>query len=209
MVLPQSSGVGCSVLSRPPSSLSDRWCAPLVSPASPRGVSGLLTTRKPTPIPPKRTFASPSNVSLLDSKDAHLTAATLSPCAVSPQSATHKLAVPTPTPNAVESPSCSPLLTVRHCLPLSASPASDVRLLPIAPPSSPAVSVLDTVARSAAFKQLMQQQATHAEEGGKDEQASVDSGVSLAFTASDEKRHSLSSSGGNRRGVDWMPVVAE
>ena len=32
-------------------------------------------------------------------------------------------------------------------------------------------------------------------------------GVAVAFTSSDEKRHSLSSS--SRRGMDWMPVLVE
>ena len=130
-----------------------------------------------------------------------------------PDSATHKLTVPAPTPSAVDSPCSSPLLSVRHCLPLPASPMSEVRKLPCAPPSSPAISVADRLARSSAFKELMQQQATQAEERDsghcKDEHSLEEEDAALSFTSSDEKRHSLSSNSGSRRGVEWMPVLVE
>ena len=129
-----------------------------------------------------------------------------------------RLQVPSSTPALVDSPCSSPLLNVRNCLPLpAASPLPGGRQLPGAPPSSPNVSVVDKLAHSAAFKQLCLQRTTadkRKEEAELDEPSMEQpSGVvevvaEVKLYSSDEKRHSLSSTGSGR-GMNCMPVLVE
>ena len=199
------------------------WAPPMASPSS-----GQPTTRKSTPIPPKRTFSGPlADTAPEDSREPSQQrkgAMSLSPFCMSPplasrfmllgsstagvtttaESAAHKLGVPASTPNAAfVSPGSTPPLSLRHCLPLAASPAATARRLPSAPPTSPAISLLDRLTRSAAFRALVSKQQQQVGELASEEE---EDGNPMAFTASDEKRHSLSSSG---RGMDWMPVLVE
>ena len=217
MVLPTSPSVGYSPSTRA-SSLSQGWAPPLVSPSTAGG--GSVSTRKPTPIPPKRSFSLNGDKQQQQLVEVALSPFALSPLqayasrlldgsqAATPDSGTHRLAVPSCTPAAVESPCSSPLLSVRHCLPLASSPLSEARQLPLAPPSSPAPTVLDKITNSAAFQQLAKQAAAaRGAEEAEDEEGGEEGTTATFLTSSDEKRRSLSSS--NRRAVDWMPVLVE